>query len=122
MLSGVSYNSPMPKIAKIHATKTPKRIHYLVEWLEKRRMIPAELVRVTGHNKGTISKWCSGALPSEKSLFEIANALSIEPNDLFRHPDDDWLARMFRDRSQEELSRMVETLRVAFPMKEGTNG
>lgn len=121
----------MAKVARIHKDKSPSRIHFLNEWLEHRRMSQADLVEATGVNKGTVSKWCSGALPSEGSLVSICGALQIGLNDLFRDPGDDWMSRMFHDRrnaelfkgrSNEELQRMLDTLRTAFPTKNGTNG
>lgn len=120
----------MAKITRIHADKVPQRIHYLNEWLAYRRMSQADLVREIGVNKSAVSKWCSGALPSEDNLLKVAAVLSIEPNALFRDPEDDWFARLFReraasvfkDRTDEEIARMMATLETAFPRKDGTNG
>jgi len=110
------------KIAKIHGGKLPKRIHFIGEWIELRRLAQADVVRELGVNKGTVSKWCAGDLPSEDNLTALAALLQVEPNQLFRHPDDDWIARLFADRSEEEKHRMIETLNAAFPRKDGTNG
>ena len=110
----------MPKIEKIHTDKLPIRIHYLVEWLEKRGMIQADLEKIVGCNKATVSKWCSkGALPSEKNLLLIAEALKIEPNDVFRHPDDDWLSKLFADHKKEDAERLKIIIENAFPRKAG---
>jgi hypothetical protein len=40
-----------------------------------------------------------------------------EPAALFRHPDDDWLARFFRGKSEEERYRIRQILEAAFPTK-----
>lgn len=112
----------MAKITQIHRSAEPARLHFLNEWMDKRGVKQADLVRELGVDKGTVSKWCAGKLPQETNLIAIAAFFEIEPNDLFRHPDDDWLSRFFRDRSQEELNRMIETLKAAFPRKDGTNG
>lgn len=87
-------------------------------------MSQAELVRELDVNKGTVSKWCAGALPSEENLLRITAILEIEPPALFRHPLDDWMTRMFQDRARDELERMIETLKAAFPKKgkDGTKG
>lgn len=110
------------KIQKIHATRVTKRIHYLAEWLEHRQLNQADLVSELGVNKGTVSKWCAGDLPSEKNLLSLTAFLEIEPPALFRHPLDDWMSRLFKQRSEDELKRMVETLKAAFPQKSGTHG
>jgi transcriptional regulator with XRE-family HTH domain len=112
----------MRKITKIHANKLPKRIHFIAEWLEHRGMSQADLVEHLGVNKGTVSKWCSGDLPSEENLVNIATVLNVDVPTLFRHPDDDWIARFFEGRNKEERKRMIDTLSIAFPRKDGTNG
>jgi transcriptional regulator with XRE-family HTH domain len=109
----------MPKIAKIHADKRPIRIHYLVEWLETRHMIQADLEKLVGVNKATVSKWCGGSLPSEKNLLLICDALSIEPNDLFRHPKDDWLSKLFANHKKEDSDRLKIVIENALPRKSG---
>jgi transcriptional regulator with XRE-family HTH domain len=118
----VSYDPSMGKVAEIHGSKTPVRIHYLQEWLDHRHMSKADLVRAMDINKSSVSKWCTGDLPSEKNLLIIAAALEIEPEALFRHPLDDWMTKFFKQRSEDELKRMVETLKAAFPQKSGTHG
>lgn len=112
----------MSKIASIHGGATPHRIHYLNEWMELRGVRQADLVKTLGVDKGTVSKWCAGRLPQEGNLLGIAAFLRIEPNDLFRHPNDDWMARFLQGRSRDELERIKQTLEVAFPKADGTNG
>lgn len=109
----------MAKITKIHSGKTPIRLHYLVEWLEKRDMSQAAVARELGIDKSTVSKWCAGALPQETNIIALASLLHIEPNDLFRHPDDDWMAKLFKDRSTEEKQRIISIIEAAMPRKAG---
>lgn len=109
------YSRLMPNVVKIHEGKTPQRIHYLTEWAERRGMTQADIVRLLGVNKGTVSKWFGGALPQESNILALAEIFAIEPTQLFRHPDDDWLAQLFRDRSEEERRRMIATIEAAFP-------
>jgi transcriptional regulator with XRE-family HTH domain len=124
MPGSVSYHSTM-SVTRIHKGKTPTRIHYVAEWMEKRGLRPADIVDRMGVNKGTVSKWCGGALPSEENVLALADMFEIEPNDLFRHPDDDWLSRMFLGRKEKEAEQMREALSAfmerAFPRKDGTN-
>lgn len=111
----------MAKISRIHADKTPIRIHFIKEWIDHRRLSQADVVRDLGVNKGTVSKWCSGELPSEDNLLLLATFLHVDPPVLFRHPEDDWLSHFFRNRSEEELQRMVTALRASFPREEETH-
>lgn len=119
---------PMAKVSKIHTDKQPIRIHYIAEWLAHRGLKQVDILNsmieagFLDINKGTISKWCSGQMPSEKYLLVLADVMSIGPNDLFRDPDDDWLTALFRSREKSEKKRMRAMLEAAFPMKDGTNG
>lgn len=121
-LMQVSYYPPMPNVTRIHKDKLSKRIHFIPEWIEHRGLSQADVVRELDINKGTVSKWCSGDLPSEVNLYNIAALLEVEPNALFRHPKDDWLANFFSGRSEEEKQRIVNTLNAAFPKRDGTRG
>ncbi|HEY8066591.1 MAG TPA: helix-turn-helix transcriptional regulator [Methylosinus sp.] len=108
----------MGNMVTIHADKAGPRVHFIAEWLEHRGLSQAEIVRELGVNKGTVSKWCSGALPAEDNLRALAAFLELEPVELFRHPQDDWLTRFFMNRSTEQLKQMVATLNAAFPRKD----
>lgn len=113
-------------VERIHKGKTPPRIHFISEWMEKRGIRPADIVENLGVNKGTVSKWGAGALPSEDNVLALAALFEIDPNDLFRHPDDDWIARMFLGRKQAEAEQMRAALAAfmeqAFPRKDGAHG
>lgn len=80
-------------------------------------MSQADICRELDVDKSTVSRWFSGFLPSENKLPALAAALSIEPNMMFRHPDDDWISRFFDGRSQEERARIIATIETAFPRK-----
>lgn len=67
--------------------KKLQRIHFISEWLEQLGLQQADVVDALGVNKGTVSKWCSGKLPSEDSLLALADFLKIDPNRLFHDPD-----------------------------------
>jgi transcriptional regulator with XRE-family HTH domain len=113
----------MASTAAIHGSKTPPRIHYIPEWAERRGLTQADIVRVTGIDKSNVSRWFKGVVPRHEHLLILVGCLGAsEPSDLFRHPDDDWLARLFRDRTREERERMIKTLEAAFPRKNAASG
>ncbi|GGF38517.1 hypothetical protein GCM10011321_31820 [Youhaiella tibetensis] len=105
----------MAKLNTIHGDKTPPRIHFIVEWAEKRGLSQADIVREIGADKSVVSRWFSGSLPSEKYLEPLAALFSTEVTGLFRHPDDDWMVRFLQERSLDELTRIKQTLEAAFP-------
>ena len=105
----------MAKVTKIHGSKTPKRAHYIPEWAERRSMIQADICRETGVDKSTVSRWFEGSLPKGDNLSIVAGVLSIEPEQIFRHPDDDWLSALFAERSEDEKKRIIAMIEAAFP-------
>jgi transcriptional regulator with XRE-family HTH domain len=59
---------------------------WLMQQMKMRGMIPADLVRSTGRNSSTVSRWLnphSGA-PRPPSCFLIAKALAMDPNEVLR--------------------------------------
>ena len=117
--SNREYTLRMAQVTRIHAGKTPVRRHYLVEWAERRGVSQADLVRATGADKAAVSRWFNhGVIPSEKHIDNVALALQVEDvASLFRHPDDDWLSRLFKDRDEEERERLRQMIELAFPAK-----
>ena len=108
----------------IHATKQPRRPHYLAEWMERRGITAAELARQTGADNGQISRWLDGASPSQKWHDVLREFFHAGREGIFRHPDDDWLTEFFAGRQQEEIDRIKQTLEMAFPkpkLKAGGN-
>jgi hypothetical protein len=95
-----------------------RRNHFIPEWAEKRNMTQADLVRETGVDKGTVSRWFSGNMPRDKHLDALVVCLDVEEREaLFRHPDDDWMARFLRGRPEDEKRRIRAVLLAAFPPK-----
>lgn len=108
----------MMQVTRIHTDKRPRRIHYIPEWAEKRGFKQADIVRELGADKATVSRWFSGQLPQDKWLEPLAmflRARSVQA--LFTHPDDDWLAEFFEERSVEERRRAISILENAFPKR-----
>jgi hypothetical protein len=50
----------------IHGSKNPNRLHYLADWIERRHLKQADVVRALGVDKATVSRWCSGQMPEQK--------------------------------------------------------
>jgi transcriptional regulator with XRE-family HTH domain len=109
----------MRKVETIHSTKQPRRPHYIEDWAEKRGLSQAELAAAINVDKSLISRWYKGSSPNEESQEKLAAFFHIEREALFRHPDEDWIARFFQGRAQEEVERIKATLEAAFPRKAG---
>ena len=109
----------MGQPTKIHMNKQPIRIHYIKEWAAKRNLKQKDIVHQIGVDKGTVSRWFKGSLPTEQHLIALAHLFGTDVPGLFRDPDDDWLARFFKERSEEEKRRASQVLEAAFP-KSGT--
>jgi transcriptional regulator with XRE-family HTH domain len=111
------------KVTRIHEDKNPRRIHFIAEWIDKRGLKQADVVRALGVDKATVSRWCSGYVPENKNLGPLVKFLQLEaPSDLFRHPDDTWMSRFFEGRTREELEHIRRSLEVTFPRGNGTTG
>lgn len=113
----------MSNVTKIHASKTPIRIHYIVEWAEKRGLKQADIVEQIDADKGSVSRWFSGTLPKPEYLERLADLFGTDIHGLFRHPDDDWIARFLTSRSKQEKERAIDVLKLMFDSdKTGTEG
>lgn len=112
----------MSEIPRIHKSKQPRRPHYIAEWAELRGLSQADLARELGADKSVVSRWFSGTSPSVEYQERLAALFHTDPESLFRHPDDDWISRFFRDRDREEIEKMKQMLEIAFPRRTGTDG
>lgn len=111
-------------VDRIHKGKQPRRPHYIKDWAEKRGFArPVDLATALEADKSLISRWYSGTTPGEEWQQALAEFFGYpgEPEIIFRHPDEDWFARFFRERSIEEIKRAKQMLQAAFPGKTGTN-
>jgi len=76
------------------------------------------LVNALGADKSVVSRWYGGATPGKDWQDKLVELFSLDgPEDLFRDPDDDWLAKFFRDRDHEEIERIKRSMETAFPKK-----
>lgn len=119
----LGYGCNMNNPPAIHANKVPIRIHFIVEWAEKRQLKQADIVREIGADKGLVSRWFDGTVPKAEYLEKLAEMFGTDVHGLFRHPDDDWLARFFRDKTEEQRDKAIQMLRIMFQEgKTGTEG
>jgi transcriptional regulator with XRE-family HTH domain len=108
----------MTELPRIHKDKQPMRPHHIADWADLRGMSQADLAEALGADKSVISRWFSGSTTSTKwqeALVHVLQCDSVES--LFRHPNDDWLARFLSNRSKDEVERIKATLEAAFPRK-----
>lgn len=113
----------MSNIKKIHEGKTPHRIHFIPEWAAKRNLKQVDIVTELEVDKGLVSKWFKGTLPGPEYLERLAALFSTDVQGLFRDPDDDWIAKFFRDKSEEQRERAIEMLKLMFDThRSGTDG
>ena len=104
----------MSNVTQIHSDKTPIRVHFIVEWAEKRNLKQADIVREVGADKGLVSRWFDGTVPKQEYLEKLAALFDTDIHGIFRHPEDDWLARFFRNKSEEQRAHAIEMLRLLF--------
>jgi transcriptional regulator with XRE-family HTH domain len=107
----------MSDVTRIHRDKQPRRPHFIPQWAEKRGLRQSDIVEQIGVDKGTVSKWFSGATPGTTWQQKLAALFECEPESLFRDPDDDWIGRFLKQRSQDERARIRQVLEVMFPEK-----
>lgn len=99
--------------------KQSHRPHFIEEWAEHRgyKNQAALASALDGLDKSLVSRWYRGATPSRKWQDILAELFHCERESLFRHPDEDWFTRFFRNRDKEEIERIKKTLELTFPRK-----
>ena len=114
----------MSNTTRIHSDKTPPRIHFIAEWAEARGHKQVDIVNHLGVDKGLVSRWFKGIVPKPNYLNALADFFELSDiSSLFRHPDDDWLARFFRDKTEEQKEQAIDMLKIMFKEKRtGTGG
>lgn len=90
-------------------------------WAERRGLTQADLARELGVDKGTVSRWYSGTSPGLLWQENLAALFSCEREDLFRHPDENWMKRFLEGRSAKEIEHIRKSLEITFPKRTGTD-
>jgi transcriptional regulator with XRE-family HTH domain len=105
----------MPGATRI-GPRRPRKV-YLAEWREHRGLTQKQLGGRLGVTDMTVSRWEKGrALVNTNVLAAIAEALSLEPQDLYRHPDQPSADALLRGQPQdvkEQAFRLIEAIRKA---------
>lgn len=105
----------MARPVRIHRGKQPVRFHYIPEWARHRHVSQADIARALRVDKSTVSRWFDGAVPVNAHLIALAGFLAAEePAALFLHPDDDWITRFFKRRSEADRKRARAALELIF--------
>lgn len=96
--------------------RKPRRI-YLAEWREARGLTQEQLANRLGTTGVTVSRWETGrSLLNTNVMSALAEALNIEPPDLYRHPDmpsADSLLRGQPEIVRREAIAIIDALRKA---------
>jgi hypothetical protein len=106
-------------LPEIYAKRQPRRPHYVREWMERRHIeTQAELAEAIGADKSVISRWLdedNPATPGKEWQVKLGAFFGDEedPVDIFRHPDDDWFAKMVRNNSEEKIQTAIRLLEAA---------
>lgn len=85
--------------------------------MERRNLRPVDLVNDLGVDKSNVSKWLSGSSPGAIWQEKLREYFEAGDEGIFRHPDDDWMARFLTGRPRDEIERIKSTLETAFPRK-----
>jgi transcriptional regulator with XRE-family HTH domain len=93
----------------------PRRPHrtFLTEWREYRRLTQKQLAERLGTTDMTVSRWERGkALLNTAVLEAVAEALGMEPGDIYRHPDTPSADALLRDQSPEIRDQAISIIRA----------
>jgi transcriptional regulator with XRE-family HTH domain len=116
-------------IVRIHPGQEPVRRHFLKEWLESKGLAPSDLLDLLNDeersmdlnfiDKSQVYRWMKGQMPQPAMQARVAAALRIRPEQLLRHPDEDWFSEFFEGRTADELTRIKTALAAMFPRNAG---
>ncbi|MEY9098865.1 transcriptional regulator with XRE-family HTH domain [Sinorhizobium fredii] len=116
----------MSNIKHLHVVDMPERLHFVPEWAQRKGMKQVEVALRIGATQGLVSRWFAGTVPSTDYLQKLADLFGTDIHGLFRHPDEEWIARLLRGRSPAERQKAVEMLMLLFKDDEddrtGTRG
>lgn len=92
--------------------KRPRRT-YLAEWREYRRLTQQQLGDRLGVTDVTVSRWETGrTLLNTNVLAAFAEALNIEPQDVYRHPDQPSADELLRDQPVEVRDQAIKLIKA----------
>lgn len=92
--------------------RRPRRT-YLAEWRENRGLTQQTLGDRLGVSDVTVSRWETGrALLNTNVLAALSEALSIEPQDIYRHPDQPSADALLRDQPVEIRDQAIKLIQA----------
>jgi hypothetical protein len=98
--------------------KTPKRPHFIAEWMETMDLSAADLARATGVDKSNVSRWINdGSCPNEEWQIRLGEYFKCGRDGLFVHPTEAWIKKFIAGRQKDEVERIKAMLATGFPEK-----
>lgn len=96
--------------AKIGPRSRQRRRTYLAEWREKRGLTQKQLAGRLETTDMTVSRWERGLVTFDYNA--VAEALGIEPEDLWHHPDKPTANQLLRDQPPEVQEQAISLIRA----------
>lgn len=93
--------------------------------MDRRNVTRRQLIEELGVDKGLVSKWLDEERPSTPGpewAERLGQFFAVAPDDfvdIFVDPDLDRLQSLLRDRSRDEMERIIQGLETLFPRKTG---
>lgn len=104
-------NRAMPGVTRIGPKQPRKR--YLAEWREARGLTQAQLAGRLNVADMTVSRWETGKALLNTGVVEAwAEALGIEPEDLWHHPDTPSADSLLRGQPPEIREQVFQIIRA----------
>lgn len=86
---------------------------YLAEWREAKHLTQQQVADRIGTTHVTISRWETGMRsPDDNAKAAYAEALGIEFQDLYRHPDQPSADELLRDQPAEIIDQALRVIRA----------
>jgi transcriptional regulator with XRE-family HTH domain len=86
---------------------------FLAEWRKRRKLTQKQLGERLEVTDMTVSRWESGEIMlNAGTMVAAAEALNIEPEDLWRHPDTPSADELLRDQPTEVRDQAVNLIRA----------
>lgn len=86
---------------------------YLAEWRESRGLTQEQLAGRLGTTDVTVSRWETGrSLLNTAVMAAVSEALNIEPEDLYHHPDKPTPNALLRDQAPEVVDQAIKLIRA----------
>ena len=90
-----------------------KRLVFLAEWRLKGGLTQQQLADRLNTSDVTVSRWeTKKRRPSDDAREAIAEALGIEPEDLFRHPDQPSADALLRGQPPEVVEQAIRLIQA----------